>query len=323
MKLFRNFVAVCCCCTILVVGSSVAVYAQPIVSEDLSRYTVLTKSYETGEVTSEVVLPTNSLMAVDSEPRVTPGRMPSEEAYEIFGTQQNDWAEVASIQASDDRQPSNASRYPYCAIGRVEAWWDLNNGYWSVGSGPGCLEGPDVVYTCAHVIWDKELGWSQETWFYPGQTSDTSSGRPIQSEIINISIAQSYVDDGTDDWAIMQAEDDLGYLGWFGKGEATTALIGVEMTSSGYSGDKNGAQWRTVGDVERVAADYDSWIIHLSDVYVTPGHSGSPIYDDDYIVWGTFNFSGGWYDGGGRAIDSWLYDMLQGAYLEAVDRWDY
>ena len=103
MKLFRNFVAVCCCCTILVVGSSVAVYAQPIVSEDLSRYTVLTKSYETGEVTSEVVLPTNSLMAVDSEPRVTPGRMPSEEAYEIFGTQQNDWAEVASIQASDDR----------------------------------------------------------------------------------------------------------------------------------------------------------------------------------------------------------------------------
>lgn len=322
MKFFRNLIA-SCCCAIIVLVSPASVYAQSNTNEDLSQYTVLTKSYETGEVTAEVILPTNSLRTEVSEPLVTPGRMPSAEAYKIFGEQEERSAEVTAIRAVDNRVPSNASIYPYCTIGRVEARWDLNNGYWSIASGSGCLEGPDVVYTCAHVIWDSELGWSQETWFYPGQTADNSLGRPIQSEIISISIAQSYVDDGTDDWAIMQAEDDLGYLGWLGKGVATSALVGIDMTSSGYSGDKGGAQWRTFGEVERVAADYDSWIMHLSDVYVTYGHSGSPIYDDNYIVWGTFNFTGGWYDGGGRAIDSWLYGMLQDSYLASIERWNY
>lgn len=324
MKIFHKIIALFCC-VILIMCSSVAVYAQPVVSEDLSQYTVLTKSYETNEVTSEVILPANSLMAVNSEPRVTPARMPSAETYEILRSQQAGSYDLISVAADDEPNiyGVDENEYPYCAIGRVETKWRISATRYKRARGTGCLEGPDVVLTCAHILWDEELGWGTETWFYPGQTSDKSAGRPIQSKAISISIAQSYVDYGTDDWAILQVEDDLGYLGWFGKGEATPALVGVHMESSGYRGDMGGAQFKTDGYVQEVAADYDSWIIYLLGVSGADGHSGAPFYDGNYIVWGIFNFGYTEHDGAGRAIDSWLYDVLQDAYLEGIERWDY
>jgi V8-like Glu-specific endopeptidase len=131
------------------------------------------------------------------------------------------------------------------------------------------------------------------------------------------------MDSGADDWAILRVEDNLGYLGSFGTGEATSALVGIEMTTSGYRADMYGGQWQTDGYVERVAADYSSWIIHLSGINTSQGHSGAPIYDDEYISWGIFGFGGGMYDGGGRAIDTWLFGMLRDAREESLERWGY
>lgn len=319
MKRFYKIIALCCS-VILIMCSSVVIGAESIVSEDLSQYKVVTKSYENDKVVSKVVIPSDYSKTVNPESLVTPARMPLSKASDILEVPQENLANTTNRTMDEVEE----SEHPYCAIGRIESKWRMSATEVYVVKGTGCLEGPDVVLTCAHVVWDEELGWSDETWFYPGQTSDTTAGRPIQSEAISISIAQSYIDSGRDDWAILQVEDDLGYLGWFGKAVATSAQIGVEMVSSGYRGDAGGRQLKTRGIVQRIAADYDDWNIHLSGIEASYGHSGAPVYhESNGIVRGILNFGGGFADGGGRAIDSWLYQALQEAYLEGVEKWGY
>ena len=322
MKKIRKLIALCCC-VVLVMCSSVIISAQSVDDESFSQYTVVTKSYETDKVTSRVVIPQSTLSAVEYENQVTPARMPSTKAYEVLGIKDENSIDTTSTRIVN-RMEVDENQYPYCAIGRVESKWMVSDTEMLIIKGTGCLEGPDVVLTCAHIIYHDEYGWSEETWFYPGQTSDTVAGRPIQSQAINISIARSFIDAHKDDWAIMRVEDDLGYLGWFGKGVATSTLIGTKMVSSGYRAGVSGRQIKTSGTVQRLAQDYDSWVMHLSGIDGNDGCSGGPIYhEDNRIVRGIYNFGGGYYDGGGRAIDSWLYNMLQEAYLEGVEKWGY
>ena len=66
----------------------------------------------------------------------------------------------------------------------------------------------------------------------------------------------------------------------------------------------------------------DNVIMDLSGLDdVKGGHSGGPIFDNDGIIWSNYTFGGGAYSGGGRAVDSWLYDILQDEYYKSIKRY--
>lgn len=296
--------------SIMLMSSTVLASAENSVSSNSSEYTVLTKSLVTDEVTSEVCPPS----AARSARPITPAYIPNNDQVQSMEHE----TETASLLGS--RHYVDAGEYPFCAVGQLEMTYKNSSG--TVGYiGTAFLEGPDVLFTAGHCAYDRSLGgWASSIDFYPARDGNYS---PYHAQVIEMSIAQSYADEGKDDWAILRADRNLGFLGWFGKGTVSSALIGTTLRTSGYDGDKNGEQWETSGTVMRIGDNYNenNVIMDLSDIVCTGGHSGGPIFDNNYIVWSNLTFGGGAYAGGGRAIDNWIYDMLQKAYEESIARY--
>lgn len=280
-------------------------------------YAVVTKSLVSETETVEICPP----VLTRSVRPTTPAYFPNLTQKQIT-TQLHETLDISAERASAGRYYVDAGESPYCAVGQLEITFRRTNGSTVGYIGTAFLEGPDVLFSAAHCAYDSSLGgWAESIDFYPAR--DGYDNSPYYASVISMSIAQSYADEGKDDWAILQADRDLGFLGWFGKGTVSSALINSTLQTSGYDGDKDGEQWESVGTVKRIGDNYDedNVIMDLSGLVCEGGHSGGPIFDDDFIVWSNYTFGGGAYSGGGRAIDDWIYDMLQDAYLESIARY--
>lgn len=296
---------------LLTIFSATFVHAEEI-QED-RNYNIIRKSYITGEVTTETFYPN----AARSSRPIVPAYNPS--GIDTTVSNEN---RIDALSASG-RYYVKPNKFPYTAIGQLEGDYKGPNG--SVVSSFTCsaaIKGPDILFSAAHCAYDSSLGgWSDTLEFYPARDGNS---KPYHATVGEISIAQSYADEGKDDWSIMFVDKDLGDLGWFGLGEASSALVNKSLKTSGYDGDKNGQQWEAVGTVKRIGDYYgeDNVIMDLSGLDdVKGGHSGGPIFDNDGIIWSNYTFGGGAYSGGGRAVDSWLYDILQDEYYKSIKRY--
>jgi len=297
---------------LLTIFSATFVYAEEI-QED-RNYNIIRKSYVTGEVTTETFYPKS---AKSSRP-IMPAYNPSG----IDTTVSNENG-INALRASG-RYYIKPNKFPYTAIGQLEG--DYTGPNVSVVSEYTCtasIKGPDILFSAAHCAYDSSLGgWADTIEFYPARDGYNSS--TYHATVGEISIAQSYADEHKDDWSIMFIDKDIGDFWWFGLGVASSDLINKSLKTSGYDGDKNGQQWEAVGTVKRIGDNYDenNVIMDLSGLDdVQGGHSGGPIFDNDCIIWSNYTFGGGAFSGGGRAVDSWLYDILQDEYYKSIRRY--
>ena len=223
----------------------------------------------------------------------------------------------------DNRIKVNPAVFPYSAIGLVESVYEDDDGERYSSLATGVLIGPDLVFTAAHAVYDVNRHvWSEEVYFYPGKSGNASGQTPYSSYAYDISIPQSYYDFGKDDWALLVVDEDFSDLGMYGFNIVSNSLLNATLYSSGYSGDKNGEQWRTSGIVRRIGDNYDedNSIMDLEGLYTDYGHSGAPIYNSNFIVFSNYTFGGGYADGGGRAIDAPLYSVLYEEYNNSIAR---
>lgn len=284
--------------------------ANDILAEENNKYKIVKKSLITGDVTTEVVPPSK---AKNWRP-TTPAYIPEE-------LKSNDIWQDIELYASSSRNYVKPSKFPYTAIGQLSATFKISNGSTQTVPCTAFLEGPDVLFTAAHCVYDASFGgWADTIVFYPARDG---SSKPYSANVSEMSIAQSYVDEQKDDWSILVVDKDLGDLGWFGKGTVSDALLNKNMRSSGYDSDKNGQQWESQGIVKRIGDNYgeDNVIMDLSGIFAIGGHSGSPVFDNEGTVWSSITFGGGPYGAGGRAIDDWIYDMLQEEYIKSINRY--
>ena len=277
-----------------------------------NKYKIVTKSYITGEVTTKVVYPNIERASRPIIPAYIPNNLESDSINDS----------KVDILATSGRHYVSPTKFPYKAIGQLEATFIDSKGNSITSLGSAALKGPDIAFSAAHCIYDESIGWADTVEFYPAR--DGYGNSPNYAIVDNISIADSYAKEGKDDWSILFLDRDLGDLGWFGLGIASSSLINKSLKTSGYDGDKNGQQWETIGVVKRVGDNYDedNLIMDLTGLdEVAAGHSGGPIFDDNGVLWSNYTFGGGAYSGGGRAIDNWLYDVLQEEYYNSLKRY--
>lgn len=114
---------------------------------------------------------------------------------------------------------------------------------------------------------------------------------------------------------ILQIDEDTSANGWFGKGCSSGSIADTDVTISGYPAEtasKIGHQYTHSGTVSSSTEYRANYSIDTEG-----GNSGSPVYDENGIVWAIHTHGGN----SGARITSWLYDILQNKYLEGVEKW--
>ncbi len=243
----------------------------------------------------------------------------------------------------------NAHNLPYSAIGYIVSYFDEDgNGTPETScTGTGFLEAEDIMLTAAHVVYNTTLHiWAHTVLFYPAQNGLSDIYRTYyEAEAIEISISQDFVnEDLSDDWAICQLDrnlgDEFGYLGL--AGSPTQADIGMSLTLSGYPQQSvyvdHGYQAKTTGTILRVKSEN----YFVASNYIAFGHSGSPLYDSDGVVYGigadgiprvdtngnplySMDSNGNFYkveDTGAVAFSPWLFDLVIDHCDESAARWN-
>ena len=229
-----------------------------------------------------------------------------------------------TVFGSDTRvQITDTTQYPYSYIGRIEAHWDDDGDgiidFFSHGT--GFMEGPDVLTTAGHVVYNPDWGGFPVTIIYYPAINGWGTQPFGTAGWSEITLSQTYVNNQSSDqdWAIIVLSSNVGAnTGWFGKGWSTGSLNGKNIFVTGYPGDKPAwTMWEGDG---KITSTYTYRLRH--DVDTFSGQSGAPMYDSNHIVWG-IHTTGGFLliKNTGRRIDETLYNYLQEKYEEGMNRY--
>ena len=115
----------------------------------------------------------------------------------------------------------------------------------------------------------------------------------------------------TADWGWIELNDPLGdKCGFFGL--STNASTNMNVTVTGYPGDKSKTMWRSSGKLTKVEDDY----LH-HDCDTVSGSSGSPIYNSSMQMIGVnaYGLDESGYNSGPR-LTSYMFQMLYSARLQ-------
>ena len=183
------------------------------------------------------------------------------------------------IYNSDDRQPvSNTSVLPFSAIGLIDAQWGREANY-TARTGTGVLISDRVVLSCAHVVFDSDIGWARTIQFTPGKNGSSEPFGIISVEKAVIQEGWLTDQDDDDDLSLLLLKTSIGQ-------QAGTMTVAVEPTSffsnaqlniTGYPGD---LQWDQMFSAAGETFGTDGNLIQH---YVDggPGQSGSPMWFQD------------------------------------------
>ncbi|MCK4551568.1 MAG: trypsin-like serine protease [Tenericutes bacterium] len=252
----------------------------------------------------------------DGEEHTTPAYIPK--------TLDNSQYSTKTVLWSDTRvQITNTTIHPYTYIGRIEFHWDTN-GDGTVDTytyGTGFLEGPDVLTTAGHAVYNASWGgFPSGIKYYPA--IDEWTNQPFgYAGWSSITVSQNYVNNQSVDydWAIIVLSSNVGAsTGWFGKGWSSGSLNNKEISVTGYPGDKpSWTMWKGDG---KITSTLTYRLRHNVDTYT--GQSGAPMYDSNNIVWGIHTKGGNVFiNNSGRKIDETLYNYLQEKCEEGMDRY--
>ncbi len=241
------------------------------------------------------------------------------EAYNPGLTDARSATSTFSIIGDDDQDEVDPNVFPYSAVLCLRLGQDTNgDGVTdSWGLGTGFLEGYDVMATAGHCFWGGSTnGWVEECRIYTRQDSSTFGTEYYYP--LSWTCATEYINnrDWNYDWCAVTLQDNLGSAnGWFGKGCSSGSIADTDVTISGYPAEtasKIGHQYTHSGTVSSSTEYRANYSIDTEG-----GNSGSPVYDENGIVWAIHTHGGN----SGARITSWLYDILQNKYLEGVEKW--
>lgn len=185
---------------------------------------------------------------------------------------------------------TDTTKAPYRSICLVETVWKDG----SISHGTGCLIGPDIVLTSAHMVYNPSYGGNVKfVNVYPG----LNGGNLVYGQLVAKSI---YITDEwrtsrpiKDDWALMKLQDlngnpttvgnVTGYLGL--DYISTESLNGISVYVTGYPGDKavgtSYTMWRAGGAITTTT----STTLYY-DCDVVAGFSGAPVTNSSHKIVG-------------------------------------
>lgn len=185
---------------------------------------------------------------------------------------------------------SDTTRAPYRSICLVETVWKDG----SISRGTGCLIGPDIVLTSAHMTYNPSNGGQVKyVNVYPGLNGKNFVYGQYVAKSIYITQEWRNSQSIKDDWALIKLQDlngnsttvgnVTGYLGL--DYIATGSLNGVTVFVTGYPGDKavgtSYTMWRSGG---AITATTSTVIYYNCDVM--KGESGSPVMNSSNKIVG-------------------------------------
>ena len=181
------------------------------------------------------------------------------------------------IIGSDDRyRIINPRTYPYFLSGGVVGLF--NDGTYAEGT--GFLEGPNLLVTAGHCVYDDSVGFAEEVYYFPGLNGLAGLDYDLLTRGVAISIDKSYYNDSTEnynyDWAAVELETDIGYVtgGWHGKW-GNWYVNNTDVRSHGYPTSKDGQMWETAGKVTGKTGT-----VYKTTLDIENGQSGSAM-----LVW--------------------------------------
>jgi len=318
---------------VLVLGFSIptSVYAQSSTKSEgeTETFTVLSKNFVTGEETLveygyDYTRPTDGQQEDENTVFTTPAFFPENDEF-IMNSNVGEIT-IDSIIGSDDRtQVTSTTSSPYSALGNIVGPWDQDeDGVDDTTSYcTGFMEGPDLMVTAGHCVFDNGLGgWLTSLTYYPARNGSTFPFSSAGILEISISTQWSTYSNENYDYALVVLDRNVGGdTGWLGKGWSNGSLNGYDISVTGYPGDKTlGTMWTAEGEITstltyRLKHDVDTF----------SGQSGAPMYTTNGIVWG-IHAKGTIpilliFKNSGTRITEALYNMMQDKYLDGIEKY--
>ncbi|MBI4581537.1 MAG: trypsin-like serine protease [Planctomycetes bacterium] len=178
----------------------------------------------------------------------------------------------------DDRTlVGDTTRFPWSAIGLLEARWYTTGPLYQVSSGTGALIGRSVVLTAGHCIYDPDRGWADQVIFIPGKNGDDEPfGRAYSTHTVS---QRAWVEDqdARYDLAMIVLDEPLGeQTGHMEIAvQPTSFFINRNLNTAGYPGEERPAGYQYLSSGPAIDVQ-DGLIRDTMDS--EPGQSGSPVW---------------------------------------------
>ncbi len=224
--------------------------------------------------------------------------------------------------------------WPYRATGYVRARFDVINNNTGLTSyrytgGTGFLEGPDLMVTAGHVIFNDQTSsyydennilheefddyldnpkLADEIIFYPAKNENYLPYGSVLAERVYIE-KRLYLGQGGD-WGCCKLSSPIGYTtGWYGK-MSNFYIEDYDFDTYGYPGDFNGKMCKAPAHLK----DYENDTgVYRTDLFTSGGHSGGPyqaVIDDEGYVIGIHTYGVGNLYSGGPMINSFMFAFM-------------
>jgi len=287
--------------------------------DQLKSFSIISKDIQTKEIGNKVYYNyyTNAFTQAEQELHaelVSPLYFPGVDLNQ-------DWNFIDPFQPLYEQvHITDSTNPPYSFIGHIISSWDTDldgivDGYEYCS---GFMEGPDIMVTAGHCVFNsKNGGWIVGLVYLPAQNGRQDTFPPAYA--LNVYLSQDFYfkESADEDWAVVKLDSRIGLeTGWFGKGWSPGSLNGKEVAISGYPSEKPyGEVWSAKGEV---TASLTTRIKYSMDT--AKGESGSPIYDSNGYVWGIHTRGTTILErnsSGTRMTES-LYNVIQLEYLYSI-----
>ena len=226
-----------------------------------------------------------------------------------------------SIFGNDDRvfiDDDQYSDFPYRTICLIYITYDFNDDgiRETTRVGTGCLVGPDVVVTAAHLVYDAQHSdWGYCTVMPGGHFDDNNNlVTPYGSYQVTFTWKgnNATTNDSNDDWALLRIEEKVGNeIGYLGVGSSLIS-VGTNVRLYGYHSDVPNRLAYGPGEV---TALYPYKFYHNCDAL--SGSSGGPITFGTVIVVGIHSGGVNSYNDVACRITDTLVSYIEGMIEEA------
>ncbi len=262
-----------------------------------------------------------------------------EEIIEGMDVKQNpligNWGEdnpISTLSILDDRGLtflSNVETAPFCKIVMLRMGIDKDGDgiseYYSDRT--GFLVGPGIALTAGHCLLSKQYTIvSVEGYTKWNGNNKYGSKAMAKSWYVPKSYYENYDEQGdfdwNYDWGIVEFDCNLAEkVGWMGIGYSADDIVDKNITVSGYPGDSKyqGHQCCSKG-VMTSLSEYR--FMHTANTL--PGHSGSPAFDSDGVVWGIHAYGQSSLTNNlnsGTRIDINLYGILKQKIYDDINKY--